>query len=673
VPQTNGIPSVAARPIAPAVSYVNAFSQPGQAVAGTPIARLAQNTPGTEVIRPGVSAVSATQGVPTTNTQPVSEPASHLQSIASPFDPTQYRLPTLGLPPGLGTPEPSPEIQQEYGQFVEREITPENTIQVVVGRAKVIVLKVKPRRIYIPDETVAGFQVITDQEFAVVGKKIGRTVLNLWFPDPREPNDTSKDHTLSYMVVTLPDPERAALDVLEERKRLESQVKAFQQSLKVLEKEIKEAFPDSAVQLSLVGEQVVVRGESKDVVEAAQILRIISEHTPTRRRSKVDSNAKSLNVAFIPGLGDEQAAVTAIRDLLQGNPNLVNLLRVPGEQQVMLMVTVAEVNRDAARSVGINFDLKQGAAEVGQFTGGLLSTTIGAATTAGTTTANIPLSLDNGQVFIAIKALRTLNLAKSLAEPNLTTMNGRTANFSAGGSFPVPTSVITNGGTAQSVSYMPFGVKLHFTPYITDRNRIRLELSAEVSTRSTNTTQVSGTSVPSNLDDRTFSTTVELREGQTLSVAGLIQNNFGTNSNRVPLWGDLPVIGRSGGLDKTTSSEQEIVVLVTPVLVHPLEQCKTPALPGSDVFEPGDIEFYLLGHLEGRRSDDYRASVRSDFARQERYIHCNDMYIIGSHGTTYGCCKPACNSQPGACPCPATANDSPSSVAPESLPTPSAQ
>ncbi len=143
-----------------------------------------------------------------------------------------------------------------------------------------------------------------------------------------------------------------------------------------------------------------------------------------------------------------------------------------------------------------------------------------------------------------------------------------------------------------------------------------------------------------------FSNTVELREGQTLTVAGLIQNNFSGTSKRIPLWGDLPIIGRTGGNDSLTSGEQELVVLVTPLLVHPLDMCKTPALPGSDVFEPGDVEFYLLGHLEGRRSEDYRASVRTDFARQERYIHCNDLFIIGPQGTTYGCCKS------GGCPCP---------------------
>ncbi len=133
---------------------------------------------------------------------------------------------------------------------------PENTIQVVVGQAKVIVLREKPRRIYIPDENVAGFQIVTDQQFAIVGKKIGRTVLNLWFPDPRNPNDPKQDRTLATWSSSCPIRERAALDVLQERKRLEAQVKAFQQALKVLEREIKEAFPDSAVQLSLVGDRL---------------------------------------------------------------------------------------------------------------------------------------------------------------------------------------------------------------------------------------------------------------------------------------------------------------------------------------------------------------------------------------------------------------------------------
>jgi pilus assembly protein CpaC len=151
----------------------------------------------------------------------------------------------------------------------------------------------------------------------------------------------------------------------------------------------------------------------------------------------------------------------------------------------------------------------------------------------------------------------------------------------------------------------------------------------------------------------------------------LIQNNFSGTSNRIPLWGDLPLIGRTGGVDSLSSGEQELVVLVTPVLVHPMEQCQAPSLPGNNVFEPGDVEFYLLGELESRRCEDYRASVRTDFARQKRFCDCNDLFIIGPHGTTYGCC----NLGGGPCPRPAASNPSPEPVpapAPESvrLPTP---
>jgi len=271
---------------------------------------------------------------------------------------------------------------------------------------------------------------------------------------------------------------------------------------------------------------------------------------------------------------------------------------------------------------------------------------------------NLPTALDNGNVLLAIRALRTLDFAKSLAEPNLTTLNGRTANFQAGGSFPIPTSVVTPGGAAQSVTYQNFGIALEFTPVITDRDRIRLQLNASVSTPSVTTTQVSGASVPSQISQRQFNTTVEMREGQTLTVAGLIQNNFSGTSSRVPLWGDLPIIGRTGGADSVSSGEQELVVLVTPVLVHPLEMCKTPPLPGNNVFEPGDIEFYLLGHLEGRRSDDYRASVRTDFDRQRKWCDCEDIYIIGQHGPSYACCR-SCSCPPAA---PGTSAPSPSTV-----------
>ncbi len=668
--------------------------------------RLAQNTAGPEIIRPSSP---ATPNVQPANPQVAPEPENRFQNL----------LPSAGPPPTLG-PVPAAEVEREYARFADGQIEPKETIQVLVGHSVVKVLWEKPRRLYIPNEEYAMCQVVTDQQIAIVGKKPGRTVLDLWFPDPRNPNDPSKDRALSYMIVVLPDTGQTELQRWLEKKRFDAELEAYKKALKVLEGQIKEAFPDSAVQLSMIGEQVVVRGEAKDVVEAAQILGIVAEHAPAsnRRRglaqSSGDTSGRGGNVnlnlslgtsnegAAIGGLqnalqglspggnlslnagpGQTQAALNAIQQILSGAPNVVNLLRVPGEQQVMLMITVAEVDRTAARTIGMDFSITKGGMAFAQNIGqGLNIGSAAAGTVSGATGispaaqalrdvgGNLPTSIDNGNVLMGIQALRTMNFARSLAEPKLTTLNGKPAEFLAGGSFPIPNSIVLPGGAAQSVTYQNFGVALQFTPFITDRNRIRLQLNASVSTPSTSTTQVSGAAVPSEITQRQFNTTVELREGQTLTVAGLIQNNFSGQSNRVPFWGDLPLIGRTGGIDSLTSGEQELVVLVTPVLVHPLEQCQTPALPGNNIFEPGDVEFYLGGQLESRRCEDYRASVRTDFARQRRYCECDDLFIIGPHGTTYGCCNL------GNCPCPrpAVGNPAPSAGPPPSaadgLPTP---
>lgn len=636
---------------------------------------LAQNQAAPEIIRPGPAAPA---GEPPPASQPQPEPENRFLGL----------LPAAGPPPAVG-PVPTPETTHEFDRFIEGQIIPDNTLRVVIGRAAVLVTREKPRRIYIPNEDFATAQIITDRQIAIVGRKEGRTSLDLWFPDPNDPNDPRKDRTLSYMIVVGRDTVREDLARWEERKRLEGEVDAYKKALGVLQAQIKETFPDSAVQLSMVGEQVVVRGEAKDIVEAAQILSIVAEHAPisNRRRGLTAYGGRGANVNVNLGLGAyqqgavqnalqplgagpnlnfnagpglEQAALNAIQQILTGAPNVINLLRVAGEQQVMLMVTVAEVDRTAARTIGMDFSIVHGAfafaqntsggVNVGNAAGTSATNMSSAITTLSNVGGNLPTAVDSGNVLMAIQALRTLDFARSLAEPNLTTLNGRTASTQIGGSFPIPTSVVTPGGAAQSVTYQNFGVALEFTPYITDRNRIRLQLNASVSTPSVATTQVSGAAVPSQITQRQFNTTVEMREGQTLTVGGLIQNNFSGTSKRVPLWGDLPIIGRTGGLDSLTSGEQELVVLVTPVLVHPLDMCKTPPLPGNNIFEPGDVEFYLMGHLEGRRSEDYRTSVRTDFERQKKWCACDDVYIIGPHGATYGCCRAcACpNPQPNA-------------------------
>jgi len=535
-----------------------------------------------------------------------------------------HRLPFLqSLPPELRSPAPNAATQKEYESFLEKRINPEVTLNLIEGRPQILVFREPPRRIYLPQDEIVTFQVIDERQISLVGRKIGTSVLNIWV------NDAPQTKILSYLIRVVPDPER-----------LQFQGEIY----KHLEQEINKTFPDSHVTLSLVGDQVVVRGEAKDVLEASQILRIVEQNAPVQRPANQDlgnlkvavqqstlgfpGSAIGLETAEVgvEGSGSGLDLLTGLE--LQSQKGVINLLRIPGVHQVMLRVTVAEVNRTAARSLGINFST----GVFQQLTGNILSTT------------GANLRVDNGQFLAAINALRTQQLARTLAEPNLTTLHGRTARFQAGGQFPVPVVTGFASGGLQGVTFVPFGVQLRFTPYIVDRDLIRLQVAANVSTRDeslgTNiggSAAAGGTNV-AGINTRNFTTTLELREGQTLAVAGLIQGNFGASTDRVPLWGDLPFVGMTGGFNRTSAAEQELVILITPELVEPLNACETPSLPGSDIFEPGDIEFYLYNRLESRRTEDYRSPVRTDFARQMRYHHCEDEFIIGPSGPTYGCC-----------------------------------
>jgi pilus assembly protein CpaC len=637
--------------ILPAVAHGQRYSSPADASAGRvapPLPRVIQMAPPQEdavrlaqrietvpPIRPletGEQVGEATESPDGLLPAPAGSPsATPPARLPSPFASEQIRLPLLdGRRPVGSTPLPSHETMEQFRQYVAGTVDPQNTLDLVVGRPRILLLKESPLRVQIADENVARVTVISNTELSVDGMSVGTTVLNLWFGEP------ARERVLSYLVRVIPDPEQ--------KERLERVYAA-------LTDEINQAFPDSVVRLSLVGDKVVVSGQAKDIIEAAQILRVVSANAPGAGRDDYSAEeipVGSVNVvAAVDEFGNlpEQGLQNfLLRDI---GRNVINLLEVPGEQQVMLRVTVAEVNRAAARSIGVDFTIMNdaGTAVFSSLTGGLLPTTVsGGSTSTSVVGGNLPVNIDNGQVFLAIQALRNLNLARSLAEPTLTTLNGQPAQFRAGGEFPVPAATQAFGGVGQGVAFVPFGVQLRFVPYITDRDRIRLQVGASVSTRDpslgTNvggSALAGGTSV-SGLSSRTFQTTVELREGQTLAVAGLVQNNFGASTVRVPLLGDWPIVGNLFGRNSSAHAEQELVILITPELVHPLQACETPPLPGSDVFEPGDVEFYLLGRLESRRAEDFRSSVRTDIDRMKQYRECTDRFILGPTGQTYGCC-----------------------------------
>jgi len=557
-------------------------------------------------------------------------------------------LPTLGpsriqpnFPAELILPPPSDATRRKASRFVESQIEPELPLPLVLGRPKILRLADTPTRIYIPDDETIRTEVIdqeTGRELAVTGVRPGTTTLMLWFNDEDAPSGQS---VISYLVRVYADP-------------------LLTRPVGDLEVELNKKFPNSLVELDEIADRLIVRGQAPDVIEMSQILQVLVGARGVRpglaRPLNGPTVAASYNfLAREETLESEATAAErrrVIDPLALAQAGIINQMKIVGEQQVMLKVTVAEVNRSAARSIGLNFgvDNSSGMTVFQSLTGSLSGGGTGTGNQGG---PNILASLDMGQVRLAIDALRKLNLSRTLAEPNLVAMNGQSADFRAGGQFPIP--IISSGGVGnnlQGVSFVPFGVSLEFTPFLQDRDVIRLQMNASVSTRDESLgTSIGGggggTSV-AGLNSRDFSTTVQLRSGQTIAVAGLLQTNYGASTDRVPFWGDLPIIGATGGANRTSSGEQELVILVTPHLVAPVDGCEPLPLPGDDVHEPTDIEFFIANRLESRRSKDYRATVRTDHARQKRAEHCcPEIFMIGDVGPTDRCC-PQSNHTPHA-------------------------
>ena len=519
------------------------------------------------------------------------------------------------FPSELILPPPSNAARQRASRFIESEVDPELPLSLVIGRPKILQLAAAPRRIYVPDDQTIRAELIDQQsgrELAVTGLELGTTTLMLWFDDPQAKNGQS---IVSYLVRVYEDP-------------------VLKQPLETITEMINTKFPDSFIELSDVNGRLLVSGEARDATEMAQILQVligvrgvaagVRTVTPSTTISSVTNFSTNQDLDLQRQEAENRSLIDPVALAQAG---IVNLIRVPGEQQVMLRVTVAEVNRTAARSLGLDFTALGSNNVFSNTTGGVAG--------------NLSALLDGGDLDIKIEALRQLSLSRTLAEPNLVTINGQTASFQAGGQFPIP--VLSSGGAGgdnlQGVQFIPFGVQLQFTPTIQDRDVIRLQLNADVSTRdeSVGTTVggAGGGTAVSGLDSRNFSSTVELRSGQTLAVAGLLQTNFGSSSSRVPFLGDLPLIGPLTGSNGTSAAEQELVILVTPELVSPKDLRQVVRLPGDNVYEPTDVEFFLSNRLESRRSKDFRSPVRTDFVKQQLPDRCcPDQFIIGSSGPT---------------------------------------
>jgi len=288
---------------------------------------------------------------------------------------------------------------------------------------------------------------------------------------------------------------------------------------------------------------------------------------------------------------------------------VINLLEVSGVHQVMLEVRVAEMSRSLIRRLGFNFNYISGSGS--NFGLSLLGNLTSIRNPLPPT--GLPLGIDlssrvnslfrfsgqGGSTWTGlVDALKEDGLLKILAEPTLITLSGKTANFLAGGEFPVP--VPQSGlGNAITIEYKSFGVGLNFSPTVLSSKKINMQVAPEVSELDFgNAIQIQGFVVPA-LTTRRASTTIELGDGQSFAIAGLLKDDVRSVVSKFPLLGDIPILGALFRSTSFQKSETELIIIVTPHLVKPLDLAKQ-TLPTDQYVEPNDFEFYLLGMLEGQ-------------------------------------------------------------------------
>jgi len=210
--------------------------------------------------------------------------------------------------------------------------------------------------------------------------------------------------------------------------------------------------------------------------------------------------------------------------------------------------------------------------------------------------SSLSLGFPRVQMQLFIRALADNTLASILAEPNLVAISGETATFLAGGEFPIP---VPQGNQQVTIEFREFGIRLNFTPLVKAHQRIRLRIAPEVSELDfTSSVQIEGFVVPG-LTSRATETTVEVGSGETIAIAGLLSEQVRALASRVPGIGDVPVIGALFRSVNFKRSLTELVVMVTPEIVAPLDAHQPVELPTDGRQDPNDFELYLMGLLEG--------------------------------------------------------------------------
>lgn len=460
--------------------------------------------------------------------------------------------PTAPAPQALAQPRVKQARMPPTGHV---DMAPQVTLS--EGKSTLMRLPSPASRLSVGDTRVADVILLNPSEVYMLGKSIGSTNLMLW--------DRNNDATIVDIVVNL---DAAAL-----------------------QQRLTQMLPDEKnVKVTTAADTLILSGMVTDVVVAEQVLALANAY--------VQRSARSSQANAPQGSGQEAGAAPAAPGAGQqsGTPRVINMMSVAAPQQVMLEVKVAEVSKTLVDQLGASI----GASKTrGSWTYTLLSNLL-----SGSPSLVDGFNNRNGN-FATLDAQKRDGLIKVLAEPTVMAISGQEASFLAGGKIFIPVSQTNNNGLPTiTLEEKEFGVAVKFTPTVLSGGRINLKVAPEVSDLNKEgvgitATGVNTTAILPSFTTRRASTVVQLFDGQSFAIGGLIKNNVTQNIKALPVLGEVPVLGPLFSSSDFQSDRTELVFIVTPHLVKPL--AGDYPLPTDAFIEPTRAEFFLGGKMEGTR------------------------------------------------------------------------
>jgi pilus assembly protein CpaC len=394
-----------------------------------------------------------------------------------------------------------------------------STLSLTVDHGESLILSGPASSVFIANPDIADIQVMSPTQVMIFGKRTGETTFMA---------TDSKGHTLAQRTVVV------------------------SQDLAALRDDLDAAIPGNHIHAKAVPGGIVLTGEATDPTAVADAYKIAMRYMP-------------------PG-GD-----------------IINRVQISGSNQVQIRVRFAEVQRSIDNTLGFNwqnlgtlggpfsFGFATGATGIGNGTGLLSSRPANTTLSLPNDVLGASLNVNHLNIDGVIDALTQDGLITILAEPNLTAMSGETANFLAGGEFPIP---IPQGNGTISIEFKSYGISLAFTPTLLAGNHISLHVRPEVSELTqTGAIVIGGVTVPA-LTTRKAETTVEVASGESFAIAGLLDNNQAQTVNKFPILGDMPVLGPLFRDDHFVNGQTELVVIITPYIVKPTGQRLTAPTDG---------------------------------------------------------------------------------------------